>query len=291
LTSWNSLMITAFVEGYKATGKEQYLEQALKAANFLLQKMKVGNRLMRVWGQPVQTEASQGGHSTEIVKLQGCLDDYAYFIEALLNIASVDADSKWLLTADELCQSMIANFRDELEGGFFFTAGDHEKLVVRPRSHYDGSVPSGTSVATCCLLKLAKLTGKAEYLNLVEEIFRLYSPHFTRMPDQFANLLNAMDMYLFHGPEIALILPPASRERQDPLLLAIHSKFYPNKVMAVARAGDQKAEDEGKGAPALTLFQDRVAENSKTTVYICRNFTCEQPVNDLDKLKEKIADW
>ncbi len=274
LTSWNSLMITAFVEGYKATAKPEYLQSATKAANFILDYLKVDDRLMRVWGMPVNTTDKEG-----IVKLQGCLDDYAYFIEALLNLASVDGDAKWLNTAEQLAQSMLKYFRDEEEGGFFFTAHDHEELVVRPRSHYDGSVPSGTSVATSVLLKLSKLTGKAEYLTLVEEIFGLYGPHFSRMPDQFANLLSCLDMYLFNGPEVAIALAP-NPDDQSEMLFALHQKYYPNKVVAVASA---KAE--------LEFLKDKTAIDQKTTVYICQNFTCEKPVNSLADLKTKIAGW
>jgi uncharacterized protein YyaL (SSP411 family) len=273
LTSWNSLMITAFIKGYKATAKPEYLQAALKAANFILDNLKVDDRLMRVWGMPVNATDSQG-----IVKLQGCLDDYAYFIEALLNLASVDGDAKWLNTAEQLAQSMIKYFRDEEEGGLFFTACDHEELVVRPRSHYDGSVPSGTSVATTVLLKLYKLTGKAAYLTLVEEIFGLYGPHFSRMPDQFANLLSCLDMYLFNGPEVAIALAPNDEKRE--MLFALHQKYYPNKVVAVASA---KAE--------LEFLKDKTAIDQKTTVYICQNFTCEKPVNSLADLKTKISGW
>ncbi|MBP9091183.1 thioredoxin domain-containing protein [bacterium] len=272
LTSWNSLMITAFIEGYKATAKQEYLQSALEAANFILDNLKVNDRLMRVWGMPVNGLDTEG-----IVKLKGCLDDYAYFIEALLNIASVDGDEKWLNTAEQLCQSMIKYFRDEDEGGFFFTASDHEELVVRPRSHYDGSVPSGTSVATSVLLKLAKLTGKAEYLNLAEEIFSLYGPHFSRMPDQFANLLSCLDMYLFNGPEVAIAL---SHDDDRDMLLALHQKYYPNKVVAVA---SEKSD--------LNFLKDKKVLEKKTTVYICQNFTCDKPVNNLSDLKARLSGW
>ncbi|CAN5419461.1 thioredoxin domain-containing protein [soil metagenome] len=275
LTSWNSLMITAFVEGYKATAKPEYLQSALQAANFILDNLKVDDRLMRVWGMPVNAGEADSG----IVKLQGCLDDYAYFIEAMLNLASVDGDEKWLRIAEQLTQSMIKYFRDEDEGGFFFTAKDHEELVVRPRSHYDGSVPSGTSVATAVLLRLANLTGKEEYLTLVEEVFSLYGPHFSRMPDQFANLLGCLDMYLFKGPEVAIAL---GEDHNTELLFALHQKYYPNKVVAVTK---------GKSNIDFDFLKGKEAIDKKTTVYICRNFTCDKPLNNMTELKARIANW
>lgn len=278
LTSWNSLMISAFVEGYKMTGKENYLASAIACANFLIDNMKTGDRLMRVWGHPVARE-SEVRPEKGIVKLAGCLDDYAYFIAALLDLASVDSDTRWLDIACELAESMITYFRDtdKNEGGLFFTASDHEELVVRPRSHYDGSVPSGTSVAACALQKLHRLTGKQAYLDLVEEIFTLYGPHMTRMPDQFANLLNAMDAYLANGPEVAVLL---NKKQDKEMLFEVHRRFDPNKVVAVSKTGEPNAH---------AVLTGRKAIDDKTTVFICRNFACDKPINDLSELKEKLS--
>jgi hypothetical protein len=98
------------------------------------------------------------------------------------------------------------------------------------------------------------------------------------MPDQFANLLSCLDMYLFNGPEVAIALAPNDEKRE--MLFALHQKYYPNKVVAVASA---KAE--------LEFLKDKTAIDQKTTVYICQNFTCEKPVNSLADLKTKISGW
>jgi len=126
------------------------------------------------------------------------------------------------------------------------------------------------------LLRLAKLTDNSEYLNLVEEIFTLYGPHFSRMPDQFANLLSCLDMYLFKGPEVAIAVAGEERE----LLFALHQKYYPNKVVAVA---SDKAE--------LPFLKDKKTLDGKTTVYICQNFTCDKPLNSLEELKGRLSGW
>lgn len=278
LTSWNSLMISAFVDGYKVTGKEQYLESAIKATNFILKRMKQGDRLMRVWGR------HEDGSPEGIVKLQGYLDDYAYFIDALVNLASVHEDPQWLTAADELCRSMLSHFRDSAEGGFYFTADDHEELVVRPRSHFDGSVPSGTSAATMALLKLATLTDNEEYRQVAREVFSIYGPHLTRMPDQFSNLLNALDFYLSSPEQIAVVLPEgraATDSSTAPLVLALHDRYHPNKVMALAHESQN----------ATMLFKDRSAAGDRANVYICRNFTCQAPISTISEIKQAVSDW
>ncbi len=291
LTSWNSLMISAFVDGYKGTTKVEYLKAARGAANFILDNLREGERLLRVWGQT-------GPGSQGQAKLPGYLDDYAYFISALIALAEVDPDSKWLTIARDLAEKMIEYFTDENEGGFFFTASDHEELVVRPRSHFDGSVPSGTSVALSALFKLAALTGDDKFADHALSVLKLYGEHLSRMPDQFAGLLNVLDFYLTDGPQIAYsILPPSSSDSADKpatestteaykeLLFCLHRQFQPNRVILVAREGDE----------ALTtlspLLKDRTALDGKPTVYMCKNYSCEKPINDLNDLKAAIATW
>ena len=170
----------------------------------------------------------------------GYLDDYAYFIDALINLASVDENPIWLSTATELCASMLSHFSDQ-EGGFFFTADDHEELVVRPRSHFDGSVPSGTSAAVGVLLKLAAINENPEYRKAAEAVLAIYGPHLTRMPDQFSNLLNALDFYLANPAQVAVLLPQGT-SGEDPqtreMVLALNKQYYPNKVVALSHNSD-----------------------------------------------------
>jgi len=281
LTSWNSLMISAFVDVYKATTNVKYLHTARGAANFILDNLRHDGRLLRVWGQALGSDQGQA-------KLPGYLDDYAYFASALIALAEVDCDSKWLITARELTDQMLALFTDTREGGFFFTASDHEELIVRPRSHFDGSVPSGTSVALTALLKLAALTGEQKYEEQALSIFKLYGEHLNRMPDQFAGLLNALDIYLTQGPEIAFILPASTsteaEEAAKEMLFCLHRQYQPNRVILVAREGDPAL------ASVSPLIKDRPAINGKPTVYICKDFACQRPISDLNDLKIAMQD-
>ncbi|MBS1990316.1 MAG: thioredoxin domain-containing protein [Cyanobacteria bacterium SZAS LIN-3] len=279
LTSWNSLMISAFIDGYKATTRVEYLNAARRAADFILDKLYVNGRLLRVWGKNSKGEGQS--------KLPGYLDDYAYFVSALIALAEVDGDSKWLETAKALASTMIEYFSDAREGGFFFTASDHEELIVRPRSHLDGSVPSGTSVALGGLLKLSALTGDDSLRQKAIEVFNLYGEHLSRMPNQFAGILNALDFYLAEGQEIAFVLPAnLSKEEEEgakEMLFCLHRSYQPNRVILVAREGDERL---AKISPLVT---ERKAVDGKATVYICKNFTCAKPITDLNDLKTAIS--
>jgi uncharacterized protein YyaL (SSP411 family) len=281
LTSWNSLMIVGFVDVYKATTKTEYLTAAKKASDFILDNLRLDGRLLRVWG------AGEDGAGQ--AKLLGYLDDYAFFINALLALAEVDSQSKWLTIAEQLAQMLIQQFSDEEEGGFFFTGGDHEELVVRPRSHFDGSVPSGTSAALCALFKLAHLTGDETYSDHALAVLKLYGAHLSRMPDQFAGLLNVLDFYLSSVRQIAFVLPAEltseEEEKAKEMLFCLHRQYQPNRVLLVLRQGDRALEE------ASPLAKERTAIDGKPTVYICQNYACEKPITDLNDLKAAIAAW
>lgn len=275
LTSWNSLMISAFVQGYQVTGEEKYLDIARSAMNFILDNLRRDGRLLRVWGKArdARGKATKQGLS----KLDGYLDDYAYCVAALLDLASVDADEKWLKTAVALNETMLKLFADD-DGGFFYTGSEHEELIVKPRSHFDGSVPSGTSVATMNLLRLSHLLASDKLEKRAEAVLNLYGPHLSRMPDQFSNLLNAIDFYLSQPKEIAVVLGSDKKE----LFLSLYKKYAPAKVVVV------KEQSKESASP---LFEGRDAVDGKTTVYVCQNFTCHKPISTKEALAEEIADW
>ena len=92
-------------------------------------------------------------------KLDAYLDDYAYLANALVTLYETDFDERWIDEAAELCDIMLAHFRDPEEGGFYFTADDHEALVARTKEWFDASVPSSNAMAATALSRLGKLTG------------------------------------------------------------------------------------------------------------------------------------
>ncbi len=272
LTCWNSLMLSAFVEAYQVTGEKTYLNTALKGMNFILENLKEGNRLKRVWGKTLDGKG--------LAKLDGYLDDYACTIQALLDLVSVDAQPRWLNTAIELADSMLTLFQDDKEGGFYYTASDHETLIVRPRSHFDGSVPSGTSSAAMSLLRLFHLTGMERFGKAAQAVLNLYGPNLTRLSDQFANLLCVLDFSLSKPREVAVVLPEQPQEEELAPLFQIYKNYSPGKVVAVGREKEV----------TQFLFKDRPALG-KTTIYICRNFSCQKPISDEKELEKELEDW
>jgi uncharacterized protein YyaL (SSP411 family) len=185
LTSWNSLMLVAFAKTYKALGDEKYLKQAEKTAAFLSETMtgKDGKLLVSF-----RNGAAAG---------TGSLDDYAFFIWALLELYEATFDVGYLEQARGLCSLMQTNFSDEEGSGYYLTDKDSERLIYRPKETYDGAIPSGNSVAGYVLIKLGKLTGIEEYHQSgVKQLFFL-SENAAPYPAGYCFAMMALMMELY----------------------------------------------------------------------------------------------
>lgn len=273
LTSWTSLMLSAFVDGYRFTGEQRYLDIATRAADFILDKLYVKGRLLRSYGR---------GYA----KLNGYLDDYACFIQALLDLASVDSNPKWLEHALKLNKVVLSNFLDTADGGFFYTSDDHEQLITRSKHFYDGSTPSATSVSVFNLVRLARITGNDEFAAIAERVFAIFAPYFAKAPDQFSNLLCALDFHLSSGTEIVLI---ANSENEDwkELLKVVNASWLRGAVVVVM--DNNRLSSADSIVKELPVLQDRFMIDGKATAYVCHNFACDRPVNDPQLLRERLA--
>ncbi len=282
LTSWNSLVISAFVDGYKATGKDEYLHAAVRAAKFIESELicessdsegRVGKTLLRTWGRGK-------------AKLNGYLDDYAYYVRALLDLASVDGDPCWANLAYVLTERMLHIFSDEKQVGFYYSAHDHNSPLARPRSHFDSSLPSPTAVAVFNLVRLSRLSGESKFEARARLLFDLYQPLFTQMPDQFCHFTEALDFSEAKTLEIVLVRSGNTKVASE-LLLEIHRHYLPNKVVLIK---DMLQEVEGKteALPKFALLEHRNLIKGEPAVYICENFACQAPITSVAALAEKL---
>ncbi|MDX2106655.1 MAG: thioredoxin domain-containing protein [Candidatus Melainabacteria bacterium] len=261
LTSWSALMISALVSGYRATKEPVFLARAKKAAAFLLSKMEQDGNLARTYGRGK-------------ARLTGYLDDYAYLIQALLDLSACDPNPLWFDKALLLTKKSIEYFYSSEEKDFYYTPINHESLILRPKNYFDGAVPSGTSVLCMNLIRLSKLTENENFDEIALATIGTYASLFGRAPDQFANMLCALDMHLSKGKEIAIVLDVNDSERQKFLETAL-CRFAPNDVELV------KTGDTNHTSP---LFDGRDLQGGKSTAYICQNHACQEPITDIDHL-------
>lgn len=268
LTSWNALMISSLAMGYRVVQDARYRDAATKAAKFILDKMMINGRLLRTFGK---------GQA----KLNAYLDDYAFMVQALLDLAAIDFDSTWLTQAVVLNDTMLKHFYDDAASDFFYTSDDHEELLTRPKNFFDGSIPSGTSVAVLNLLRLAKITGQNRYQKIAEDTLKLYAGHFAKGPDQFSNMLCALDFYLSDSSELVLVANKEDRTWQD-MFQEINTHYLPNTTMVLKDNATTPDKQD------VLLLKERVAIADKPTVYLCRNYTCEAPITDSKNLSQAL---
>ncbi|HNG34903.1 MAG TPA: thioredoxin domain-containing protein, partial [Blastocatellia bacterium] len=171
---------------------------------------------------------------------------------------------------------------DAEDGAFFFTSADHEALITRTKDFYDNAIPGGNSVAAHVLTRLALLTGEESYRQKAEQVLKLLKPAMLRVPSAFGHLLCALDTFLASPYEVALIGAPESEDTRR-LIAEVFSRYSPNKVVALARAGDERA------AQAIKLLEGRSQIENNATAYVCRNFYCEAPVTDAAQLRRQLS--
>jgi uncharacterized protein YyaL (SSP411 family) len=260
LTSWNGLMIAAFALAGQVLDRPDYVTAAVKAADFILTRMQTPEgRLLRTY--------SAGSEP----KLNAYLEDYAFLLDALISLYEATFAIRWIAEAGTIAETMIREFWDEGEGGFFYTGKSHESLIARSKDLHDSSIPSGNSLAATALLRLAKLTGRKEFLDKAEATLRLAQGLMAASPMAAGQLLVALDFYLGPVQEFAVVGDPAAKETQQVLQL-LRSRFLPDKVLAFKdQAAGQATEKE------VPLLAEKTSRDSVTT-YVCQDFTCREPL-------------
>lgn len=162
------------------------------------------------------------------------------------------------------------------------TAADAEALIVRPKDLYDGAIPSGNSIQMLNLLRLARLTGRAELEQQASETGKAYGEALARGASNFAQALIALQYAEGDSVEIVVVGSPQGEDTRN-MLDCINRVYNPGKVVLLK---DPIHPDSVERLSPFTKGQTMV--NGKATVYICRNFSCQQPVNSIAMLKEKL---
>ncbi len=275
LTDWNGLMITSFASAALVLNEPRYAKAAQKAGDFLLAKMKRSDgRLMHRYREG---EAA----------IPAFLDDYAFFTQGLLALYETTFDSRYLQQAKFFADEMIRLFGDKMAGGFFFSAQDDQALILRTKDAYDGAMPSGNSVAAMVLGKLGRLMMESRYENTARRTVGVFSAKIKLYPAGFTHMLSAFDYLL--GPSQEIVI---AGDQNDPdtqaMLSEINKHFIPNKVVCLH---PPRWASQAKDIEALVPFvKGQNMLNGKTTAYVCQNYHCQFPTNDLDKFKSILKE-
>ena len=269
LSAWNGMLLRAFAEAGRVLNEPTYLRAAINNAEFLLGTMCArGGAVFRTW---------KPGHAAH---LNGYLEDYANIADGLVALYEATFEARWLSAATALADSILTQFGDIDNGGFFDTSTEHETLITRPKDVFDNATPSGNAVAADVLLRLAVLTASADYQRTAQGVFELLREPMVRYPLGFARALSALDFLLGRPKEIAIFGSLDSADTQA-LLDVVFEPFLPNKVVAGANNG---------GAPAdIPLLEGRSARNGHATAYVCEQYVCQAPTSDPQELRAQLG--
>ena len=264
LVSWNSLMITAFAKGYRVTNDGRYLDAAKNCISFIEKNLFVDDNLLRTY-------------KNGTAKINGYLEDYSYFVNALLDVFEIEPNSKYLKLALKLGHHLIDHFWDSENNSFFMTSDDHEKLIIRPKSNYDLSLPSGNSVSSFVMLRLYHLSQEQHFLDIAMKIMESQAQIAAENPFGFGYLLNTLSLYLEKPIEITVI-----NSENSELCKSLFTNYLPNSFMVTIQNSDQL-----KNLSEYPFFTGKSFED-KTSVFICKNFTCSLALHTLDEVNSKL---
>ena len=277
LTSWNGLMISGFAKGYRITNNKKYLDYALKAINFIETKIAADDeaRLRRTF-------------KNGISRLNAYLDDYAFYINGLLDVFEVDCKAEYLEKALNYTDFMLKHFWDSSSGNLFLTSDDHEQLIIRTKNFYDLAIPSGNSMAAYNLLRLFHIVQNKDYLKKAEQIIKSASTPAVKNPFGFGQLLVTMSMYFKKSPLEIVIIQRATKEPAYKMTSWLNKQYLADGISVVIR--DMTQLEKLQKYP---LFADRTAslekEDRAEVALVCKNFACSLPIYSVEELQRTIA--
>jgi uncharacterized protein YyaL (SSP411 family) len=270
LTAWNGLMLAAFAEASAVLGNEEYLETAKRNAEFLLANLTV--RAKDVGGSPVLRSVLRTWKDGK-AKLNGYIEDYANLADGLIELYQASGEERYLEEARRLADTMITEFWDEDNGGFYFTSNDHEELIVRNKDLYDNATPSGNSAGADVLLKLAKFYGDERYERFGTAILRLAASQIRQHPQGFGRALSAAEFLLADVKEVAIV-----GESGSDLECEVWADYRPFQVVALSQGADSD----------LPLLDGRSKTDGRPTAYVCKGFVCSRPVTEVADLRDSL---
>ncbi len=264
ILSWNGLMLSAFSKAYQVLGNEEYLNTAVNAGNFIINKLynSKDEILLRRYRDG---EARFDAH----------LEDYAFFIQGLLDLYEASFDIKWLKIAIKLNKQKIKLFYDKDQKAFFDISADDSNIIVRTKEWYDGAEPTGNSIAILNLLRLSQMTANDILNEMAANSLAYFGERMKKAPHVMPQFLAAVDFNL-SKPKQIIIAGKSDDPHTKELLQEVHSRFIPNKIILLADG----EEGQNTLASYIPFIESIKMIDGKPTAYICENYTCKLPTSD-----------
>ncbi|MDH4072118.1 MAG: thioredoxin domain-containing protein [Gammaproteobacteria bacterium] len=265
LASWNALAIRGLAIAGNALGREDLVDAAAGAVNFVRRDLVRDGRLF-------------ASYKDGSARFPAYLDDHAFLADAILELLKARWNTGHLHFAVELAELLLARFQDVDSGGFYFTADDHEALMHRPKPLADDATPSGNGVAALALQRLGFLLGEPRYLDAAERSLMVARRAIDEYPHGHVSLITALEEYLDH-PEIIII-----RGRPDKIgkwRRSAAGLYAPRRLVFAI-------PDDEKGLPGA--LADRKPVDGETVAYRCVGSHCSLPITSFEALAGEILE-
>lgn len=263
LLGWNALMNSAYSKAYAALGNRKYLELAISNMDFILQRFQSGD------GSYFHT------FKNDVAKYPAFLDDYAYTIQALINLQEITGNPEYLVKAKEMTEWVEDHFSDDESGYFFFTNKDQQDIIVRKKEVYDGAVPSGNAVMAVNLYYLGVIFDKMDWKKRAVKLCSSLHQVVSKYPTSFGIWATLILALTYNISEIAIVGGSFDKIRDEFLRI-----FIPFRIV-------QSSPHDNKDFPLLA----HKPYTPQAQLFLCRNYSCESPVtelNDLIRLMESV---
>ena len=266
LADWNGLMIEGLALAGFILAIPEWIAAANHAFDAIRRDMGDGDRLWHSY------RSGRAQHA-------GMLEDYSNLARAGLALYEVTGDADLLAQVEGWVAVLDAHFWDPEGGGYFMTADDGERLILRSKTVADSATPAGNGSMVHVLARLFYLTGNSHYQDRATALIQAFAGEVERNFFPLATYLNGVELM---QDAVALVLcgDPATKEAKS-LLEVIRERFVPTQVLQLLPANPD--------LPAGHAAHGKTAQNSCPTVYICRGQRCSPPVTDAAKLQAVLA--
>ncbi|MCZ4319623.1 thioredoxin domain-containing protein [Aequorivita viscosa] len=251
LTSWNALMLKGYADAYKAFGNKEYLNAALKNAAFISEKQLQKNGAL--------FHNFKNGKSN----INGFLEDYAFTIEAFIDLYQITLDEKWLNLSKKMADYTRVNFFDSEKHMFYFTSKEDPAIVTRSFEYRDNVIPASNSVMAKNLFLLSKYFEETGFDEISHQMLKNVSEEIKQYPSGFSNWLDLLLNFKNGFYEVVVVGEAAPK-----IVKELNTNYLPNIIIA----GSQSEKDG-------PLFENRFVPG-ETLIYVCENNTCKLPVTE-----------
>jgi uncharacterized protein YyaL (SSP411 family) len=273
LTSWNALAIKGLARAGRVFNRPEWLKLAQGAVDFIRNNMWQNGQLLAT----CKDDGARNANSNYRAHLNAYLDDYAFLLDALIELMQADYRAIDLSFAEDLAEALLENFESE-DGGFYFTSHTHETLIHRPKQAYDNATPNGNGIAAVSLQKLGHILGESRYLQSAERTLKAFDSSLKNNPAACASLSHALSEFL--TPPSMVILRCEAKQMavwRD----AIQQHYYPHHLFFYF---DETWDENQQDLPST--FQRK--RTSDVNAWICQGVVCSPRVNSLQQLLDTL---